>query len=138
MICALVSTLFNVLCGFLDVHVPSFAAAIIGAADSGLIYSAGCFAGITIVSLGAGGTPFAQLGDDELRIYRRICRCVFHWPATPAGHDISADARDLVAQLLQRDPAKRIGMVRYQDAVAILDQALGQQSCIDAAVQDLL
>jgi hypothetical protein len=37
--------------------------------------------------------------------------CKFSWPETPAGHDISADARDLVAQLLQRDPQKRLGMV---------------------------
>jgi hypothetical protein len=59
----------------------------------------------------AGGTPFAHLGDDELRIYRRILRAKFHWPDTPAGNDISADARDLAAQLLQREPSKRLGMV---------------------------
>lgn len=61
----------------------------------------------------AGGTPFAQLGDDELRIYRRILRCKYAWPDTPAGHDISADARDLVAQLLLEDPKERLGMVGW-------------------------
>jgi hypothetical protein len=65
----------------------------------------------SLVLCSTGGTPFAQLGDDELRIYRRILRAKFSWPETPAGHDISADARDLVAQLLQRDPRKRLGMV---------------------------
>jgi serine/threonine protein kinase len=67
--------------------------------------------GVLVYHLITGGTPFAQLGDDELRIYRRILRAKFSWPETPAGHDISADARDLVAQLLQRDPRKRLGMV---------------------------
>eukprot|EP00878_Enallax_costatus_P013880 GHUV01014515.1.p1 GENE.GHUV01014515.1~~GHUV01014515.1.p1 ORF type:complete len:400 (+),score=6.70 GHUV01014515.1:1-1200(+) len=66
--------------------------------------------GVLVYQLITGGTPFAQLGDDELRIYRRICRCSWNWPATPAGHDISADARDLVAQLLRREPEKRLGM----------------------------
>lgn len=75
---------------------------------------------LLFAALPTGGTPFAQLGDDELRIYRRICRCSWHWPATPAGHDISADARDLVAQLLQRDPAKRLGMVRGKAGHSLL------------------
>eukprot|EP00879_Flechtneria_rotunda_P004427 GHRR01004678.1.p1 GENE.GHRR01004678.1~~GHRR01004678.1.p1 ORF type:complete len:470 (+),score=165.57 GHRR01004678.1:34-1410(+) len=66
--------------------------------------------GVLVYHLIIGGTPFANLGDDELRIYRRILRASYSWPATPAGHDISADARDLVQQLLQWDPAKRLGM----------------------------
>jgi hypothetical protein len=66
---------------------------------------------LSAAAAAAGGTPFAHLGDDELRIYRRILRTKFHWPDTPAGNDISADARDLVAQLLQREPSKRLGMV---------------------------
>jgi hypothetical protein len=28
----------------------------------------------------AGGVPFAQLGDDELRTYRCILQAKFHWP----------------------------------------------------------
>ncbi|KAF8060315.1 protein phosphatase 2C [Scenedesmus sp. PABB004] len=68
--------------------------------------------GVLIYHLITGGTPFAQLGDDELRIYRRILRAAPRWPDTPAGHEVSADARDVVAQLLRRDPATRLGVVR--------------------------
>eukprot|EP00882_Tetradesmus_deserticola_P006856 GHRQ01007222.1.p1 GENE.GHRQ01007222.1~~GHRQ01007222.1.p1 ORF type:complete len:320 (+),score=136.27 GHRQ01007222.1:462-1421(+) len=68
--------------------------------------------GVLVYHLITGGTPFAQLGDDELRIYRRILRAKFAWPDTPAGNDISADARDLAAQLLQRERSKRLGMGR--------------------------
>jgi hypothetical protein len=33
------------------------------------------------------------------------------------GLDISADARDLVAQLLRQDPHSRLGMVRFRNDI---------------------
>lgn len=64
--------------------------------------------GVLLFQLLTGQPPFAQPGDDELRVYRRIARAA---PAYPAV--LSAEARDLISSLLVRDPDARLGVVRW-------------------------
>jgi hypothetical protein len=45
-------------------------------------------------------------GDDELRVYKRIVRCAPSFPPL-----LGPEAKDLLGQLLVRDPNARLGMV---------------------------
>ena len=61
--------------------------------------------GVLICSMLSGGqTPFSSPGDDDLRVYRKI---VCSPPNLPS--QVSAQARDLVMAMLQKEPSKRLG-----------------------------
>ncbi|KAI8469910.1 MAG: kinase-like domain-containing protein [Monoraphidium minutum] len=61
--------------------------------------------GVLVYHLLTGQMPFAGPGDDELRVYKRIVRCA---PAYPPL--LGPEAKDLIGQLLVRDPDARLGM----------------------------
>eukprot|EP00798_Chlamydomonas_sp_ICE-L_P016616 gene16616-22859_t len=64
--------------------------------------------GVLIYYLLAGETPFAAPGDDELRIYRKI---ITHQIVFPPH--FSPLECDLIEQLLQKEPSKRLGYGPY-------------------------
>ncbi|KAI9320839.1 kinase-like domain-containing protein [Dichotomocladium elegans] len=59
--------------------------------------------GILLYELLTGGPPFHSVHLDVL--YRRICSAPLKFPSQPA---ISSDARDIIAKLLDRNPATRL------------------------------
>jgi serine/threonine protein kinase len=76
--------------------------------------------GCLLHALLTGETPFAQPGDDELRIYRRICAgCVGHHDEGAGPHDtgfppltpgsLPPGAEALVRALLVPEPSVRLG-----------------------------
>ncbi len=66
-----------------------------------------CWAlGVLIFHLLTGSSPFAAPGDDELRIYKRIVKGFVAYPP-----HVSGVAKDVMGQLLCRDPTQRLGAV---------------------------
>ena len=68
------------------------------------MYSLNCFLSHTC-SFSSFSPYSIASGDDELRIYRKILSV----PFSPQGH-FSAAASDLIGQLLNKDPASRLGV----------------------------
>ncbi|KAI9499483.1 kinase-like domain-containing protein [Zychaea mexicana] len=60
--------------------------------------------GILLYELLVGGAPFHSVHLDVL--YRKICKAPLKFPAQPS---VSPEAKDLIAQLLDRNPATRVG-----------------------------
>lgn len=89
--------------------------------------------GVFIYYMLDGSTPFAQEGDDELKVYRNITDHQYKFPSR-----FSADACQLIDGLLKRNPDERLGYssggmdaLRSQPFFAHLDWSLLESVVID-------
>ena len=66
--------------------------------------------GVVLYEMLVGQTPFIHVGATRMTLFRRICRGKIAFPdATKHGIDVHPDARQLIAGLLKKDIADRLG-----------------------------